>query len=150
MHPEWALRVVLLVPLTAACIATAAQAYGIPEAYLYAILAVEGGHVGEAVPDKNGTSDLGPFQINSSWVNAIARYWRIPVADALVRVRDDGCANAVIATAILKRCANETGGDMAAALGLYHSHSLRLAEGYRAKALAMLGSMAASSGPDQR
>jgi hypothetical protein len=131
----------MLAPLTAVCLAAAAHAYKIPQSYLYAVLAVEGGRVGEAVLDKNGTSDLGPFQINTSWGIAIARYWRLPVEEALILIRDDGCANAVVATAILRRCADESGGDMAAAVGLYHSHSARLAEQYRAKALSVLESI---------
>jgi hypothetical protein len=123
----------MLAPLTAVCLAAAAQAYRIPQDYLYAILAVEGGRVGAAVINKNGTHDLGPFQINTSWGNAIARYWRLPVEEALNRVRDDGCANALIAAAILRGCANETRDDMVAALGLYHSHSQGLAQPYREK-----------------
>ncbi len=134
----------MLAPLTAVCLAAAAHAYQIPQRYLYAILAVEGGRVGEAVHDKNGTSDLGPFQINTSWGIAIAHYWRLPIEAALIRVRDDGCANALVATAILRRCANETGGDLTTAVGLYHSHSARLAERYRAQALAALASMTTS------
>jgi hypothetical protein len=123
----------MLAALTGACLAAAAHAYQIPERDLYAILAVEGGRVGEAVFNKNGTHDLGPFQINTSWGNAIARYWRLPVEKALNRVRDDGCANALIAAAILRGCANETRDDMVAALGLYHSHSPGLAQPYREK-----------------
>lgn len=133
----------MLAPLTAACLAAAAHAYQIPESYLYAILAVEGGRVGEAVSNRNGTSDLGPFQINTSWGDAIARYWRLPVSEALSRVRDDGCANALIATAILKRDENETAGDMVAALGLYHAHSPTLARRYKAKVLFALGHLKA-------
>jgi hypothetical protein len=123
----------MLAALTGACLAAAAHAYQIPEQDLYAILAVEGGRVGQAVPDKNGTRDLGPFQINTSWGYAIARYWRLPVEEALDRVRDDGCANALIAAAILRGCANETRGDMVTALGLYHSHSPGIAQPYREK-----------------
>jgi hypothetical protein len=123
----------VLAPLTALCVAAAAHAYQIPKGYLDAILAVEGGRVGEAVLNKNGTRDLGPFQINTSWGTAIAQYWRLPVEDALIRVRDDGCANALIAAAILRGCANETRDDMVAAVGLYHSHSPGLAQSYREK-----------------
>jgi hypothetical protein len=128
----------MLAPLTAACLAAAAHAYEIPQGYLYAILAVEGGRVGQAVLDSNGTSDLGPFQINTAWGPAIARYWGESVDQALARVRDDGCANAVIAAAILKECVAETHGDSRLAFGLYHSRNPELAEPYRRKALAAL------------
>ena len=124
-----------LIPLTAACIAMAARAYQLPSSYLYAILAAEHGRVGQTVENKNGTSDLGPFQINTRWGPALGRYWRISAADALVRVRDNGCANAIAATAILKKAINETHGDLPTALGFYHSHSPELAEAYRDKVL---------------
>ena len=126
-----------LIPLTAACIAMAARAYQLPSTYLYAILAAEQGRVGQVVENRNGTADLGPFQINTRWGPALGRYWRISAAEALVRVRDDGCANAIAATAILKKAVNEAHGDLPKALGLYHSHSPDLAEFYCERALIM-------------
>ncbi len=128
----------MLAPLTAVCLAAAAHAYQIPPGYLYAILAVEGGHVGQVVDNKNGTRDLGPFQINTSWGPAIGRLWSMSVDDALARVRDDGCANAIIAAAILDRCVILAGGNSASALGLYHSRKADIAGPYREKVLAAL------------
>ncbi len=125
----------MLAPLTAACLAAAAHAYQIPTGYLYAILAVEGGHVGESVADKNGTRDLGPFQINSAWGQSLAHFWNQPVDKALERVADDGCANAIVAAAILAGALNEARGDLPRALGLYQSHTAELAEAYREKIL---------------
>lgn len=125
----------LLVPLTAACIAAAAHAYDLPPVYLHAILKVEGGKVGQAVHNTNDTWDLGPFQINSSWGPAIGRYWNIPAAKALERVRDNGCANATIAAAILKKALIETKGDYPKAIGFYHSHTEKLAATYRTAVL---------------
>src|ERR1700733_12475056 len=142
-----------LAPLTAACIATAAHAYRLPETYLYAILKTEGGHVGQMVHNTNGTDDLGPFQINSAWGPAMGRYWRISVPRAIERVRDDGCANALIASAILKKMVIETKGDFPKALGLYHSHTAARAAIYRNAVLdaaAKFTKSAAKSGPGKR
>jgi hypothetical protein len=125
----------LLVPLTAACMTWAAHSYELPEAYLYAILKQEAGHVGEAVHNKNGTDDLGPFQINTAWGPDIGRYWRIPTTQALERVKNNGCANAIIATAIFKKMLIETKGDYAKAIGFYHSHTEALAAPYRSRVL---------------
>jgi hypothetical protein len=122
---------VLLAPLTAACLATAAHAYHLPEIYLYSIMRTEGGKVGQAVLNTNGTYDLGPFQINTSWGPAIGRYWRVSVPTALQYVRDNGCANALIASAILKKMLIETKGDFPKAIGYYHSHTPALAGQYR-------------------
>jgi hypothetical protein len=121
----------MLAPLTAICLAAAAHAYQIPQDYLYAMLVVEGGRVGEAIADRNGTQDLGPFQVNSVWGPAIGRYWKLSVPQALDRVRDDGCANAVIASAILRKCLIEARGDYPKAIGFYHSHSAPLSIRYR-------------------
>ena len=121
----------LLAPLTAVCLATAAHAYRLPETYLYAILKTEGGHVGQVVHNRNGTDDLGPFQVNTSWGPAIGRYWHISVPRALERVRDDGCANVMIASAILRKMVMETHGNFPKAIGLYHSHSDARAATYR-------------------
>ena len=125
----------MLAPLTAACLAAAAHAYQIPTAYLYAILAVEGGRVGQSVADKNGTRDLGPFQINSGWGQSLGRFWSQPGDKVLERVADDGCANAIVAAAILAGALNQARGDLPRALGLYHSHTAKLAEAYRQKIL---------------
>ena len=140
----------VLAPLTAACIATAAGAYQLPQTYLYAILATEGGHVGQAVSNKNGTSDLGPFQINTSWGQALARFWNLPTTEVLDRVRDDGCANAIAASAILKGVLNQARGDLPMALGLYHSHSTKLAESYRRKVLSAAEKLTTYSGKQKK
>jgi hypothetical protein len=121
----------MLALLTAACLATASHAFQLPVIDLYAILKIEGGQVGQAVHNGNGSDDLGPFQINTAWGPAIGRYWRLSIPDALDRVWDDGCANAVIASAILRKVLNETRGDLPKAIGLYHSHTDVLAARYR-------------------
>lgn len=126
----------MLAPLTAACIATAAASYQLPPPALYAILATEGGQIGQAVPNKNGTSDLGPFQINTSWAKAFVQFWALPNRNAAVaELRDNGCANAVAASAILAGYRIEAQGDLQIALGFYHSHRADLADGYRRKVL---------------
>jgi hypothetical protein len=66
---------------------------------------------------------------------SLAQYWSLPESEALERVRDDGCANAVAASAILKGTPNEPHGDIVTALGLYHSHSQEVAKSYREKVL---------------
>jgi hypothetical protein len=137
----------LLAPLTAACIAAAAHSYQLPSTYMFAILKAEGGHVGQEVRNTNGTYDLGPFQINSSWGPAIAAYWHITVPQALAHVRDNGCANALIATAILKKYLIESKGDYAKAIGYYHSHTEALASVYRKAVLETVASFGKAGQP---
>ena len=59
-------------PLTADCVLDAARVSGMPVAVLFAILATEGGKMGEALSNKNGTWDMGPFQVNSVHLNELA------------------------------------------------------------------------------
>ena len=91
--------------------------------------------------NSNGTYDLGPFQINSSWGPALARFWNLPIADVLDRVRDDGCANAVAASVILRGALIESNGDPSEAVGLYHSHTPRRARSYGATVTAKAASL---------
>jgi len=50
-------------------------------------------------------------------------------------MRDNGCANAMIASAILKKMLIETKGDLPKAIGYYHSHTPALAAKYRSMVL---------------
>jgi len=138
----------MLFALTAACIATAAASYQLPTSALYAILAAERGQIGHAVPNKNGTSDLGPFQINTSWAKAFAQFWSLSGRDAaILELRDNGCANAIAASAILAGYMAEAHGDLPTALGYYHSHRADLATAYRTKVLTIASRLQAGARP---
>ena len=56
------------------CINQAAIAYHVPATLILSVLAVEGGAVGLASANKNGTVDYGPMQINSIWLSKIRLY----------------------------------------------------------------------------
>ena len=138
----------MLYALTAACIATAAASYQLPTSALYAVLATEGGQIGHAVHNKNGTSDLGPFQINTTWAKAFAQFWALPNRDAaILELRDNGCANAIAASAILAGYRVEAHGDLPTALGYYHSHRADRAAGYRTKVLTIASRLQAGARP---
>ena len=77
-------------PLTADCVLDAAHSSGMPAAALFAILATEGGKTGEALSNKNGTWDMGPFQVNTVHLNELAAMGISP--DAVLR---DGRVNAL-------------------------------------------------------
>ena len=116
----------MLVQLTAACLMSAAQAYAVPAESLYSVLRVEGGWIGLAKPNlrKDGTvrsEDLGPFQINTSWLPTFASYWKQSSQAAVYGLlRDDGCAGAYAASAILRYHWQQTG-SLERAVGFYHT-----------------------------
>ncbi len=82
--------------VSAACIAHAAKAYSLPVVLLQGILATEGGHVGEIHWNANGSYDMGPAQVNSTWLPQLA-------AQAVTRAQviNDGCLNVHIGAWIL-------------------------------------------------
>lgn len=116
----------MLVQLTSACLLAASQAYAVPSESLYSVLKVEGGWVGLAKPNfrKNGSvrsEDLGPFQINTAWLPTFTVYWK--QNDALATyylLRDNGCASAYAASAIVRYHWQQTGA-LDRAIAHYHA-----------------------------
>ena len=104
-------------PLTADCVLAAARVSGMPAAALFAILATEGGKTGEALSNKNGTWDLGGFQINTVHLKELAAMGISP--DAVLR---DGRVNAYAAAWLLRKEYRRTG-NLWQAIGAYHSRT---------------------------
>jgi len=118
----------------AVCIFTAAQTYAVPPSVILGILHVEGGRVGMASKNTNGTHDLGPMQINTLWVPELARHWNVPEATAKRMVRDDACVNIGVGTWILRKKMNETG-SLYKGIAWYHSATPRYGDVYRKKVM---------------
>jgi hypothetical protein len=55
------------------CITKAAKQFEIAELPLRILLEVEGGELGKVSHNRNGSYDIGPFQINSSWLPRLAK-----------------------------------------------------------------------------
>jgi soluble lytic murein transglycosylase-like protein len=103
-------------------LAVAAELH-LPPRVLPAIQAVEGGRVGMARTNANGSEDLGLMQINTIWLPLLARHTGTAPAvlrDKLIR---DPCFNIAVSGAILRFYLHETHGDLPAAVGNYHSHT---------------------------
>lgn len=111
-------------PLTADCILDAARISGMPAAALFAILATEGGKTGEALSNKNGTWDMGPFQVNSVHLNELSAMGISP--DAVLR---DGRVNVYAAAWLLRKEYQRTG-SLWRAIGAYHSRTPHRRDAY--------------------
>ena len=111
-------------PLTTACVLDAARVSGMPPAALFGVLATKGGKTGEALSNKNGTWDLGGFQVNSVHLNKLAAMGISP--DAVLR---DGRVNAYAAAWLLRKEYRRTG-DLWRAIGAYHSRTPRRRDAY--------------------
>lgn len=104
----------------ARCIRDAA--YGKPwlERTLWGLRDQEGGWIGAAVANSNGTHDLGPLQINSWWVPKIAALVERPESHVRHWLQNDACFNAEAARWIFLSGLAVTG-DYWKAIGVYHS-----------------------------
>lgn len=111
-------------PLTVDCVLDAARISGMPVAALFAILATEGGKTGEALSNKNGTWDLGPFQVNTVHLRELDAMGISP--DAVLR---DGRVNAHAAAWLLRKEYRRTG-NLWQAIGAYHSRTPHRRDAY--------------------
>ena len=121
----------LLVPLTMACLLSAARHYMVPPVVLEASRVVENGETGKSQRNASGTSDLGPFQVNSVWIRPLRQKG---VRLTFSRLRDNGCVNVFVAAYILsqeeRRAPRHS---LRIAIGHYHSHRPSEARKYRAR-----------------
>jgi hypothetical protein len=102
------------------CINDAAITYHIPAILIIAVLKTENGKIGVVTKNKNGTYDIGPMAINSSWLSELKKYG-ITQQD----IQYDMCINIKMGAFILsKKIANRS--DLAIGIGDYHSHSMTL------------------------
>ena len=132
-----------MVPLTVDCIVQAAEVQQIPPAVLVGILRVEGGRVGQAVQNRNGSFDLGPMQINDrTWVPLIARAHFGGNQDAArIALRDHGCYNMHIGAWIYRQLLDRHNGNHGEAIGRYHSATPHLKQAYQMRFVRALSSM---------
>lgn len=124
--------------ILAACLLLAAQTYSVPPAVLVGIYQVEGGQVGQAVgPNKNGSYDLGPMQINTIWMSELSGHWGVSEATAKRWVKDDPCTNVGVAAWILRSHLDETG-DLSKAIANYHSRTPVHGQAYQKRVISSI------------
>jgi hypothetical protein len=112
----------MLSQAAAACIAMAASTQHLPPAIIVSILTVEGGTEGSRVADPDGSADLGPGQINTSWIPEVAHASGHSLDETAQMLQWDGCFNIRAAAAILRHEIATSGGDFWTGVGHYHSH----------------------------
>ena len=99
----------------AACIEEAARVFKIDPLPLALLRQVEAGAVGMTSGNSNGSYDIGPMQINSTWLPRLAR---IGITEPMLR--DDACVNVYVAAWIFTQEFKATG-DIVSAMARYHS-----------------------------
>jgi hypothetical protein len=117
------------------CIESAASVYRLPPAVIVILLSVEGGSLGHVSQNTNETVDIGPLQVNSTWVPAVAKHWRASPSDTFAALRDNFCANIEAGSWILRQAMDEAHGDFWGGVGFYHSHDPAYRADYLRKVL---------------
>lgn len=110
------------------CINQAAISYHIPAILILSVLAIENGRVGSASPNRNGTFDLGPMQINSIWLSKIRLYGLTQH-----QLQYDPCVNVNVGTWILSQHIANDASSLWRGIGDYHSHTTLLNHSYQIK-----------------
>ena len=118
------------------CVRVAARVNGVQPAVLLMLLQVEDGRLGEVSGNRNGTVDIGPFQVNEIWLPAVARHWGMTVEDAFPILRDNFCGNADAAAWVLRGALADAHGDFWEGVGRYHSARSDLQAAYLRRVLA--------------
>jgi hypothetical protein len=119
------------------CIRAAAQGKSWLEKTLWGLRDQEGGWLGAAVLNTNGSHDLGPLQINSWWVPRIASLVGRPAAHVRVWLQTDACFNAAAARWIFLTALAESQ-NYWKAIGIYHSPTLWRQRSYAASVASKL------------
>ena len=126
-------------PAIAACLARAAEGRPWLEATLWGLRDQEGGWLGAEQPNRNGTHDLGPLQINSAWVPAIAAKLGRGQSEVRGWLKHDACFNAGVAKWIFVSEYQQRH-DYWAAVGGYHSPTAWRARDYAVKVAGRISS----------
>ncbi len=97
------------------CVVAAIQKYQIPPSLIVGILGQEGGRIGSASPNNNGSFDYGPAQINSAWLKTIA-----PYGVTARSLQYNPCMNLWVSAWIMRRCLNKFPNNQSLGIGCYH------------------------------
>jgi hypothetical protein len=57
------------------CLKAAAEVNHVPAGVLVLLISVEAGQLGSVSQNANGTVDIGPMQVNDTWLSKIAAHW---------------------------------------------------------------------------
>lgn len=113
------------------CINEAAMAYFVPAQVIISVIETEGGRVGMANRNSNGTYDYGPMQVNSIWLPVIE-----PYGYTRHQLQHDPCVNVLVGTWILSNKIAETlaqRDNYWKGVAGYHSKTPHLNERYKTK-----------------
>ncbi len=106
------------------CINEAAVEYNIPAKLIISVLQTENGKAGEISKNKNGSYDIGPAQINSTWLPFLKKH-----GVTKEQVQFNPCINVKIGAWILAQSIAEEN-DLVIGVGNYNSHTKKFNQSY--------------------
>ncbi len=112
-------------PVTLECVVAVSQRYRVPIEIIAGILAQEHGQLGQKMPNRNGTYDMGPMQVNSFWLPFLHHYG---VGES--HMLRHGCYNVAVGAWIVRYEQARKNSDIWQAVGRYHSPNPSLAASY--------------------
>ncbi len=125
--------------IVVSCLLVGAHLHNVPVDVMLGIYEVEGGQIGrESATNRNGTRDLGLWQINTHWLEDFSKAWRMSPDEVRRILRDDACVNVFTAAYILRRKIDAAGGDLCKGIAWYNSATPGIGERYRDKVLAAM------------
>ena len=104
----------------AGCIRASASGDRRIETILFGIRAQESGWIGAELRNTDGSHDLGPMQINSSWIPKLSRLTGMAAAPLRQKLKNDPCFNVQWSHWIYRQELSRLG-DYWKAVGAYHS-----------------------------
>lgn len=124
--------------ITDGCVARAVARYHVPLDIMLGIMRTEGGRVGSASRNTDGSYDLGPMQVNDdTWVPVLARQelgadtpGREKFIEAMLRY--NACYNINMGFYIYSQYLRQAGGNYMQAVGYYNSHDPVAMRAYQA------------------
>lgn len=129
------------------CMALVASFYHLPPRVLPSIQVVEGGAIGLAHPNTDGSEDLGLMQVNTRWVIPLAQYTGLEANAVRFRLINDPCFNIAAAGAIMRLYLVAEHGELMRAIGDYHSHTPALNQAYQIRVISAAWSLFGRSRP---
>lgn len=108
-------------PVSQECVRIEAARQQLELVKLLAVLKTEGGRVGMARRNSDGSYDLGPMQINTVNLPDLVQQFRAPAATLVNVLINDGCFNVAVGAWLLRERTNQAGGDFWYGIGRYHS-----------------------------
>jgi hypothetical protein len=115
-------------PVTLECVVEVSRRYQVPVEIIAGILAQERGRLGTRSPNRNGTEDLGPMQINTFWLRTLGRY-----GITENHMLHHGCYNVAVGAWIVRYEQARGRQPLWQAVGRYHSPDPARASGYARK-----------------